>query len=174
MTDVADPTNKKELLDRIQAGYQQFNGLLTNLSQDQMTQKGVIGEWSVKDLLTHLTAWELYAIMRIQIALHGLPLELHWTVEEQEGFDRKNEQIYAANRDKPLAQVQPDFLRIYHQMLDFIAALSESDLFAAEGHVGQRLGYPAWQLIAGNTYEHYAEHGESLREWLDKGGAGSS
>lgn len=175
MTEGAAPANKKELLDQIQAGYQQFNGLLTKLSQDQMTQRGVVGEWSVKDMLTHLTNWELYAIMRIQIAAHGLPLELRWTVEEEgEGYDRKNEQIYAANREKPLAEVQADFQRTYQQMLDFVAALSEEDLFAVAGHVGKQLGYPAWQLIAGNTYEHYGEHGESVREWLDKGEAGSS
>jgi hypothetical protein len=31
---------------------------LDKLSPEEMVQNGVVGEWSVKDLLAHLAAWE--------------------------------------------------------------------------------------------------------------------
>src|SRR5947209_504513 len=98
-----DPTDKDELLDLIQAAYKRFQELLAPLTEEQMNERGVTGEWSVKDILIHLTSWELHSIIRIQIAAYGLPLKLRWTVEDEEGYDRKNAEIYAANRDKPLS-----------------------------------------------------------------------
>ena len=164
---MSDPNNKDELLDRIYEGYRRFQEVVGPLTEQQVIQAGVAGEWSVKDILIHLTNWELYAMMRIEIAVHGLPLELRWT-EDEEGYDRKNAQIYAANRDKPFRQAQREFNHTYQRMLDFVRELTEEDLFDASGQVAQRLGYPAWQLIAGNTDGHYEEHGETIRVWLGK------
>jgi hypothetical protein len=48
---MADPTTKAELVDLIQAEYGRFQDLLAPLTEQQMTEKGVTGEWSVKDIL---------------------------------------------------------------------------------------------------------------------------
>jgi len=49
--------------------------------------------------------------------------------------------------------------------LDIIQAMSEEDLFNS-GRFAWAEGEPLWQVIAGDTYEHYQEHQKQIQEWL--------
>jgi len=71
MSEPVRPADKAALLANIQAGYDQLEALLASLSEEQMTNPGVNGSWSVKDNLAHLTAWQNYQAARQEGILDG-------------------------------------------------------------------------------------------------------
>jgi uncharacterized protein (TIGR03083 family) len=155
---VTEQMDKGKLLEEIQNEYANFSALLASLSDEQMTTKGVNGEWSVKDNLAHLTAWQRYLLDVVQRVREGAT-EPHPWVNMTE--DEENEQIYQEHKDLPLAEVLAQFHSSYQQVLDTVRTMSDEEI-----ELPLPSKRPVWQLIAGNTYEHYQEHGKIIQDWL--------
>lgn len=152
---------KTALLDNIQSGYNQFEALLAPLSEEQMTIPAVNGPWSVKDNIAHLTAWHDYLLNQLQGVIDGeKPPKFMPGLSE----DEINEGFYQQNKDRPLAEVMADFRLSYQRILAAVQSISEEALNAP--FPWRKNGNAAWGLIAGNTYEHYEEHGNIIRRWL--------
>src|SRR5437762_3137691 len=56
--EVSDYMDKATLLAEINDKHADMGALLASLDERQMTQQGVYGELSVKDVLAHIVAWE--------------------------------------------------------------------------------------------------------------------
>lgn len=152
---------KAALLDNIQSGYNQFEALLAPLSEEQMAIPAVNGPWSVKDNIAHLTAWHDYLLNQLQGVIDGeKPPKFMPGLSE----DEINEVFYQQNKDRPLAEVLADFRLTYQRILAAVRSISEESLNAP--FPWRINGNAAWGLIAGNTYEHYEEHGNIIRRWL--------
>lgn len=155
---------KAELLDRIQAGYRQFEAILAPLSEAQMTTSGVNGLWSVKDNLAHLTVWQNYLLDQLQgILANQQPPEFMPGLSTE---DEINERVYQENKDRPLAEVLADFRASYQRVLAAVQAMSEESLNAPSPWSAS--GNPIWPFVAGNTYGHYEEHGGIIQRWLER------
>ena len=161
---MTETITKNALLGNILEGYNQFEGLLASLREEQMTVPEVNGPWSVKDNIAHLTAWHNYTLDQLE----GLQ-----TGKEPPAFmpgltteDEENEQIYQQNKYRPLAEVLTDFRASYQRVYDTVQSMSEETLNAP--FPWRTGGNPVWPLIAGNTYEHYQEHGNIIRDWLSR------
>jgi len=50
-----EPVTKVRLLDMIRTARAEWDGLLSQVDETRMTQPGVAGEWSVKDVIAHIT-----------------------------------------------------------------------------------------------------------------------
>jgi hypothetical protein len=152
---------KTALLDNIQSGYNQFEALLAPLSEEQMAIPAVNGPWSVKDNIAHLTAWHDYLLNQLQGVIDGeKPPKFMPGLSE----DEINEGFYQQNKDRPLAEVMADFSLSYQRILAAVQSTSEEALNAP--FPWRKNGNAAWGLIAGNTYEHYEEHGNIIQRWL--------
>ena len=158
-----EQTNKVALLEKMNCGYAAFQTLLAVLGEAQMTRAGVNGGWSIKDVLTHLTAWQRATVDRLQAAARNEKPALTDLTDEE--IDRLNEQFYQEGKARPLAEVLTDFRTTYLQIVEVVQALPWEDL--ADAHRFAWLnGIPLWRYVAGDTYEHYQEHIESIREFL--------
>src|SRR5512137_2388641 len=118
---------KRELLEAIQKERAAFEAALSGLTAEQMTAPGVMGEWSVKDILGHVAMWEarlvtiLYSIER-DVA----PKMLHGQAE----VDKVNAESWAEQRERPLDRVLADFHAVHVQLIKRLGALKERDLSA--------------------------------------------
>ena len=128
----------------------------------QMTTPGVVGQWSVKDLVAHITWSEREMVgMPAARALVGSDL---WSLTN----DERNEIVYQQNRDHPLDEVlaegksrrrPPPRPGLRHEpWLNSTIPLSSRSMPA---------DWLPWRVIAGNTYIHYREHAQNLQDWLD-------
>jgi len=154
---------KATLLDNIQNGYKQFEALLTPLSEEQMTIPAVNSTWTVKDNIDHLTAWQDYLLNQLQGILDGQqPPAFMPGLSE----DEINEGFYQENKDRPLTVVIADFRLSYQRVLASVQSISEEALNAP--FPWSKSDNAVWGLIAGNTYEHYEEHGGIIRRWLEQ------
>ncbi len=96
---MANVSTKAVLLEKMCQGYDAFTGRLSFLNEEQMVTPGVIGEWSIKDILVHLAVWQERIHKRFQAALQNRKSGLDLITNEEE-MNRFNEQIVAENRGR--------------------------------------------------------------------------
>ncbi len=164
---MTEQMNKTKLLNEMRDGYTSFENLLAPLSEAQMTISGVNGEWSIKDILAHLAAWQKRTLNRLEAAVRNEEPSIPGLTSDEE-VDRLNDQFYQENKARPLTDVLTDFRTTYSQILDVVQAAPEEVLLDPQ-RIAWLDGNALWEVVAGDTYEHYQEHTESIQQWLSKG-----
>jgi hypothetical protein len=147
------PGRKNEILEQISATHLLLEAHLSSLGELQMLQPGVNGEWTVKDLLVHITWWEQHLLRRLQTGRDDLYQD---GLTMQDSTDVANARIFTANRSRPLAEVLDEFTASYREVLFSIEALAEEDIAQAE----------IYEAIAWDTFRHYPEHTAMLQAWI--------
>lgn len=65
--------SKAQLLTELKEEQTQWEALLSEIGEARMTQPGVAGDWSIKDIVAHLTGWRRRTVARFQAALRHEP-----------------------------------------------------------------------------------------------------
>jgi uncharacterized protein (TIGR03083 family) len=155
-----EPINKALLLERIQADREALDTLLAGAPEEQMTKPGVVGQWSLKDIIAHITWHEQQMVIVLQERrLAGSDL---WNLTT----DERNHAIYEQNRDRPLAEVLAESRQVYELLLESLQTVADADLNDPALFQGMPPDWIPAQLIAHNTYEHYRHHLDDIRAWL--------
>jgi len=165
MNELADPTSKADLLERIRRERTFFETALQQVSRQDMLKPGVNGDWTVKDLLAHITSWEQRMAGWVEQALRGEAPEAFLRGIRQEDIDRWNAEAYQKGRDRHLDEVIAESRISYQDALRAAESASENDLMDGE-RFAWRNGSPLWRMVAANTIWHYHEHGEQIIAWL--------
>lgn len=145
-------TLRDDLARRGREAHQQLDALLAPLSDEQLTQPGATGDWSVKDHLAHLTWWG----RRVITVLSGGADPIDAMPGGEKTEDEINANVYMANRDRSVADVRADFEATHRDMQRLIETLPDETLAKREG----------W--ISGNSDYHYNEHMAMFQAWLAK------
>jgi hypothetical protein len=168
-TIMSEYPGKAAVIDNFRAEQATLWQVLAPLNEQQMTTPGVAGEWSIKDVLTHISAWKRVFLARLQAGInHSEPL-YSWTPggptftkldESDENVDNVNNEFYRHNKDRSLQDVLAESRAVPEQIMDTIQQLSYDDLFAwTSGQpLDEYLGPP----------EHVAEHLVDIRAWLSR------
>lgn len=156
---------KAQLLDDLrdeQAGWEE---LLHDIGEDHMTQPGVAGQWSIKDIVAHLTGWRRRTVARFQAALRHEPAPPPAWPPHLQTDDEINAWIYAANRDLPLADVLREARDVYEKLERALDAFPAADLFDPASFPW--LGAEDFPLTGALFYGHFhEEHEPDMRAWL--------
>lgn len=156
--------NKQEILDRIQTEHQRLEQNLDRLSDEQMTTPGVVGDWSVKDLLAHLTDWEQRFLDWYKAGLRGEVPSMPAPGISWSELDVLNQQIYQRHRDRDLSNVRHEFQRSYQQIVETVRQMPEEAMF----EVGRYAWLGQSNLVAyvlANTANHYRWAKGQIRGW---------
>lgn len=160
---------KVELLKAIRAERRLLETLLGEVSPALYGEAGVCGQWSIKDLLAHLAAWEQTFIRWYasrDLMTDGLmPPE----VQSASAVNAYNQHLYERYRDESLPDVQAFFQQSFQQILALVEQIPEADLFTPHR-------YPwtgKWTLktfVAANTNLHYSWARTQINRWRKKKG----
>jgi len=144
-----------------------WNALLAQIPAARMEEPGVEGDWSVKELVAHLTWYEQRVVeSAAQVMQTGT-----FTRPDREGLtmDEWNDRLAARSHTRPLGEVLSEANQVFAQLLAVVAACPEDIL-----NDPRRLGFPEdfvpWMAIANNSYAHYQEHEPALRAWIARAG----
>lgn len=158
---------KDDLLNAMDEEREHFLDIIEGLDEDDFLQPGVVGEWSVKDILVHLTRWEAELV------------KLLWEVKQSQKItsaflstvpeDEINDAWYQASRDRLLQPVLDDFLGIRNQTIRRVEDFSEIDLTDRSRYSWMK-DHALWEWIAGTCIDHEAEHGEQIQIWRQEKG----
>lgn len=156
---------KSEIIANLSDGRENFLELLQDIPRKQMEVPGVIDNWSIKDILVHLTRWEAELVKLLwQSEQGGKPTTVHF---DQNSVDEINIRWFEASRKRALQLVMQDFLGVRNQTIRRVEALPEKIL--NDPHAFPWLeDNPLWQWIAQDSFEHEAEHEAQIKNWLEK------
>jgi len=153
---------KDELISTLTGSRQQILNLLEGFSPEQMEIPGVIEQWSLKDLLVHLTRWEAESVKLLWQAKQGKrPTTVHFN---QNGIDSINERWYHESKSRSIDMVWKDFVAVREQTLRRVKDFSEDELDNPQAYDWLD-GRALREWIAEDSYKHEAEHAENIREW---------
>jgi hypothetical protein len=161
-----EANHKHVMLENLRREHDALAATLRTLSPAQMTTPGVHGDgggtWTVKDILSHITWWEQSVFGWL-----GLPhAAARSAVPSGElSDDEYNAAIYEGNKNRSLDEVMQAFERSYATLLETLEGASDERL--SQPRQGAPDSPPIWELVPGNTYEHYTAHHDAIRAWLD-------
>ncbi len=127
---------KQHILAGLREEFDRWEELLVSLNEEQLTAPLVPSNWSIKDVMAHLRAWQQRSIARVQAAqLDREPEFPKWPAEldpDSEGnTDKINAWIYETNREQPWSSVHRDWREGFLRFLELAEPISERDLLDA-------------------------------------------
>jgi uncharacterized damage-inducible protein DinB len=149
-----------ELIEKVKAARADWDEAVAAVDASRFEEPGVAGEWSLKDVIAHV-AWferEMIAVIEAR-ALVGSDL---WMLPPRE----RNDAIWKANRDRPLADVREEAARVWEELLEKLATLTAEEMTDPARFPGMPPDWVPEEIFAQNTYEHYEAHAKTVRERL--------
>ena len=141
------------LLASIAAGRARYEDALAHFDDAAMLER-VDGEWTRKDVVAHIEAWERRVVDTLRALRAGE------TIDDVETDDR-NARFFARDRDRSLDDVRAREAEAYRALLAAIDGASDEELFDGR-HFAWTGGDPFADWFRGNADEHYDEHLEQL------------
>ncbi len=164
--------NKQDFLDKFNQDRLRWDKLVSEVGESRMEIPGVMGEWTFKDVVAHLTGWRKRTVVRVHAGCGGQRHEpLPWPaemggdadVEDETDPEPINQYIYTANRDRPLREVLEESHAVLDQLEKALAALPES-AFEDAKCFGWLEGKPLGESdMLGHLHD---EHEPDIYRWL--------
>jgi hypothetical protein len=164
---------KLQILDKLTVIFNRWQELLASLSEEQIMEPLLPLNWTVKDVVVHLWAWQQASVARAEAALHDTqPIYPQWWEilgpDPEEDVDRTNAWLYEANKDKPWSKVYADWKAQFEHYLELSKQIPDKDLLKP-GRYAWMGDYPLAASPLGSL-EHHEEHFETLSAWLQDDG----
>ncbi|MCU0972085.1 MAG: DinB family protein [Gammaproteobacteria bacterium] len=148
--------NRSKLLGRIETRWQALLSSYAGLTDDRMTAPGVIGAWSIKDIIAHVSVWEEEALTHLPVVLAGRRPPRYSVTHG--GINTFNALMTQRNRDLFLRDVLRRRDETHRRLLEFVARVPEAE---CEGDTRFR------RRLRLDTYGHYAVHTRAILAWRD-------
>ena len=145
---------RQQLLKRLEETWTGLKESYAGLLDAQMTEPGVTGDWSVKDLLAHVTTWEEEALRNLPPIIEGGKEPLYSA--QYGGIDAFNAQMTERKQDLSVPEVLRQLDATHNRIVEYVQSVSE-DQFARETRFRRRLRL--------DTYSHYPIHARAIRAW---------
>ncbi|MCE7948330.1 MAG: DinB family protein [Chloroflexi bacterium CFX4] len=157
---------KQAVLEQLRRARANLLAALEGLSPNDMLRPGVVGLWSIKDVLAHLTVWESELVTAL--ARLDRPSQVP-NIVQIEDVDEFNAEQYHVNAPRPLESVLEDFHGVHKHLLRAVEALDERTLTDVRKFRWME-GEPLTYLIADSAHWHEDEHAEQIRAWRTEQG----
>jgi hypothetical protein len=150
---------RRQVLEKLASAWNDFTGSCAGLSEADLVIPGVIGAWSVRDIIAHVTTWEEEALKHLPSILEGGTPPRYSTTYG--GIDAFNAQMTVRKAALSLSEVLGQQQEVHEQVIALVERVPE-DLFLRETRFRRRLRL--------DTYSHYPKHAEAIRRWRRDGG----
>lgn len=164
--------NKAELLDWLQAQQRQWQAFLDQIGRERMEQPGVAGDWSIKDIVAHLSDWQPWMLSRLQAAQRGEPAPTPPWPAQLQSDDEINAWIYETNRERSLGEVLDRSQQGFQQLVAAVEGLPD-DVRIETIQSGGREYHVVWlndqRFAPGEFFDHFHDdHEPEMRAWLGR------
>ena len=144
---------RQQLLNKLEKEWTAFNASYADLSEAQFIEPGVMGEWSVKDIIAHVSTWEEEALTCLPLILAGRkpPRYIQFG-----GIDAFNARMTEQKRGLALSEILTQRDDIHHRLINYLQEAPEES-FTRETRFRHRLRL--------DTYHHYPLHTRAIQDW---------
>lgn len=156
---------KQHILLALREQLERWEALLASLSEEQATSPLPASTWCVRDVISHLWAWQQRSIARVEAAGQNRePLFPKWPEElepDSEGSTNQvNTWIFETYQNRPWAESVRAWSEGYRRFIQLADQISERDLLDGDRFPWLK-GQPL-ALILLASYDHHQEHYEKL------------
>lgn len=142
------------VLDQLDAAWSDFHEAYAGLTDVQMQIAGVTGNWSVRDLIAHVTWWDQESIDHLPITVVRGRLPRY--SQQYGGIDAFNAMKTRETAALTLIEVQDAARSTHQRLLDYLLELDADD-WVANNRFRHRLKLDTWS--------HYPIHAADIRAW---------
>lgn len=160
---------KDHILAALREQFNQWEDLLTNMREEQIISPHLPSQWSTKDEIAHLRAWQQRSIARLEAALFNRAPEFpKWLPEldpDSEGnTDATNAWMYETYHQQPWSTVHLNWRAGFLRFLELGEKISERELLDGAKYPWLEGRPLAFILLA--SYDHHQAHLDGLLAWL--------
>jgi len=146
--------DRDQLLVHLYAGRERLLAALAGLPPGSMLDR-VDEEWTRKDVIAHLEAWERRVVELFERLRHGeMPPDSGDT-------DQLNARLHATDRFRPLEDVFAGEAAAWQQLIAMVETATDEELFDPERFAWTE-GDPFVGWVRANANEHFDEHLDQL------------
>jgi Mycothiol maleylpyruvate isomerase N-terminal domain len=146
----------ERLLQRLDAAWTSCTESYAGLPEERLVEPGVVENWSVKDILVHVTAWESEALHHLPVVIAGGRPPRY---AEHGGIDAFNARSTETGRRRSLDEVLRRHAETHARLVEFVGD-QPPGTFGGQTRARRRLRL--------DTYGHYPEHTGAIRAWRDR------
>lgn len=161
------PATKQALLDESRKEFDELLKIVESIPAEWRVEAGVVGEWSVKDLLAHLHEWHRMFLGWYAAGQAGSTPALPAEGYKWSQLPALNERIYQQYRDQPYEMVLQALRESFDQVMEVVMAHTNEELF-----VSNRSAWTGKHPLAGyitpKTASHYHWARDLIRKWKKK------
>jgi hypothetical protein len=147
-----DTREPQEILAQVITSRVALTSTMYGLGEAELTMRGAIGEWSVKDVMAHIGRWEEICFDELQKNLRG-----EQSIEDYRDALAYNDRWEAELQSLTLQETFELFESSHYRLFGLLASLKPEQW---NGYVR------AW--VSGSTWHHFEEHSEQIRVWRAK------
>ena len=164
---------KEHILEAMREQFARWEELLEEMSDEQISIPLRPSNWSTKDVMSHLWAWQLRSIAKVEATRSNRePTYPQWVPGLDPASDGDTEQtnawIYETYKEKPWPVVHQDWRKGYLLFLESGEEIAERDLLDSDKYVW--MGGYSLAAVYLSSYDHHQEHFETLTAWLQEHG----
>ena len=157
---MVEPITKSEFLAQVSRSRAHWDELVGQVAPEEMQLAGFCGEWSVKEVMAHILWHEREMIALLETRrFGGSP---YWELPT----DERNVRIHQEMRALELTAVRAQASQAFEALLELLEGLSVESLNDAAAFPGMPVEWRPWEVLASNTYEHYADHSRQAEAWI--------
>src|SRR5438067_12542038 len=117
--------DKQQLLKQLEKAWTAIKESYVGLSDSQLTEPGVMGDWSVKDILAHVATWEEEALKYLPLIIEGGRPPRYVTYG---GIDAFNAQMAEQKRSLSLADARRQLDDTHRRLVELIRGVPQHQL----------------------------------------------
>ncbi len=147
---------KTELQERVRSAHGKLAQALDGLSEEEATRaSGLNAEWSVKDALSHIAAWEIEGARILTEIQSGT-----WQPQrfDKQMIDDFNARVTGERRAHSMSEVRAEFDAAHTRMEEMIASLPDEVDESS----------PAYKFVEAVTFKHHAHHAEQIEKFSNE------
>jgi hypothetical protein len=148
--------DKASLIRRLEQAWNDFQAAYAGLDEREMLVRGVTGDWSVRDVLAHVTWWEQEALKYLPVLLAGGRPPKYSVMYG--GIDAFNALMTEKTKNMTLDDVLREQKSTHERLIKLLEAAPGQE-FERETKFRRRLRF--------DTYRHYPEHTAAILKWRE-------
>lgn len=146
--------NRDDTLNTVSRSWQVLERAIALVPHERVDTPGVVGPWSVKDLIGHVATWDREALQALRsYQADGDARALATWQDDIDGFNARDA---ARKRGVDLDVLRRELAESHRQIVELISDLEEAAFETREVETRIRV----------DTYDHYADHAAQILGWL--------
>lgn len=149
----------ERLIDKVETAWASFHEAYAGLPDETLLISGVCGDWSIRDLIAHVTWWDAESLKHLPLVLDGDRLPRY--ADLYGGIDAFNAMKTEEKRILTLDEVRHEAADTHARLIVYLRSVSPEEL-KGNSRFTHRLRL--------DTYGHYPIHEADIRRWREQRG----